>query len=151
MIKFIKNIFGITKIEQQLQFSQEKLQVQLNTLQEERERILKQEKEMRLSTPEGRKKIATDSKEPWCEVINFRTNPENMKFGFFELDWNQYHIDLLIAEGFGFDGDPHEEIIARWFKYINLLAATEEGIDMTDRNIGHIDVKKLTENFSAVS
>ena len=47
-------------------------------------------------------------------------------------------------EGYGYDGDPDEEIVDRWFRDICINAATDAGIDMTDRSSGYINVTKLT-------
>lgn len=44
-------------------------------------------------TPQlSEKEIATKRKEPWVDVIKFNVNKENIRYGFYELDWNEYFI-----------------------------------------------------------
>lgn len=62
------------------------------------------------------KERATRRKEPWVGVLNTHVNENNVKNGFFELDWNEYFIVKLKEDGYGFDGDPDEEIVDRWFR-----------------------------------
>jgi hypothetical protein len=57
----------------------------------------------------------------------------------------------LKQAGYGFDGDADEEIVDRWFRGLCKDVASEEGIDMTDRGAGYINVRKLTEGKSEVS
>ena len=64
-------------------------------------------------TPKDR---ASAKGEPWVDVLNTHVNKENIRNGFFELDWNTIFIDELKKAGFGFDGDPEEEIVDRWFR-----------------------------------
>jgi len=62
------------------------------------------------------KEKATRKKEPWVGVLNTHVNKENVRNGFFELDWNKYFIVQLINEGYGTNDDPEEEIVDRWFR-----------------------------------
>jgi len=56
----------------------------------------------------------------------------------------------LKQAGYGFDGDPDEEIVDRWFRDIvrNMLA--EEGMDTT-RGAGYINVVPISQGKSEVS
>lgn len=90
------------------------------------------------------KDIATKLKEPWVDVISFKINQDNIRNGFYELDWNDYFIIELKKEGYGYDGDPDEEIVGRWFRDICINAAAMEGVDMDERSAGYINVAKLT-------
>jgi len=56
----------------------------------------------------------------------------------------------LKQAGYGFDGDPEEEIVDRWFRDIvrNMLA--DEGMD-TGRGAGYINVIPINKNQSEVS
>lgn len=92
------------------------------------------------------KEKATKRKEPWVDVITFNVNKENIRHGFYELDWNEFFIMQLKNEGYGFDGDPDEEIVSRWFRDICINAAAEEGVDMTDRATGIIDINSILKN-----
>lgn len=71
------------------------------------------------------KEIATKKKEPWVDVMQTHINKDNLRNGFFELDWNEYFILQLKQEGYGFEGDPEEEIVDRWFRDLarNILAS----------------------------
>ena len=89
------------------------------------------------------KEKATLKKEPWVDVIGFKVNPENVRNGFFEIDWNDYWIEKLKQEGYGFDGDPEDEIVGRWYRDICYNAAAAEGIDISDQDFGILKVNKL--------
>ena len=62
------------------------------------------------------KQKATMKKEAWVGVLNTHVNKENVRNGFFELDWNDYFIVQLKQQGYGVDDDPEEEIVDRWFR-----------------------------------
>jgi len=151
--KFFKDITGITAKEAA---EKEQALIQQKTAQRkielaEKRRIAKEykkEKEAELKlTP---KEIATKKKEPWVDVIGFNINKDNIRNGFYELDWNEYFIAELKREEYGFEGDPEEEIVSRWFRDICINAAMEEGVDMTDRSSGYINVTKLANGKSEV-
>lgn len=161
--KFFKDITGITATEERI--AQEKLvrlaeeeaaqlrkeqaaeRKRVKKEQADARRIKKEEEEAKKLTP---KDLATKKGEPWVDVIGFQVNKENVRNGFFELDWNDQWVEKLKFEGYGFDGDPEEEIIARWYRDICFHAAAEEGIDMSDREVGYINVRKLTEGKAEV-
>jgi hypothetical protein len=48
----------------------------------------------------------------------------------------------LKQAGYGFDGDPDEEIVDRWFRDLARNMLGEEGMDQT-RGSGFINVNKL--------
>ena len=73
---------------------------------------LEQEESAKLA-PKDR---ATRLKEPWVGVLNTHINKDNIRNGFFELDWNDQFVLKLKQEGYGFDGDKDEEIVDRWFR-----------------------------------
>lgn len=62
------------------------------------------------------KERATRRKEPWVGVVETHVNKENVRNGFFELDWNKYFIEQLKEQGYGLEGDPDEEVVDRWFR-----------------------------------
>jgi len=96
------------------------------------------------------KEQATKKKEPYIEVINTHVNPENIKNGFFELDWNEHFVLKLRQEGYGYDGDPEEEIVDRWFKDLARNILEEQGQD-TKADAGFINVTKIDKGKSEVS
>ena len=150
MKQYIKKIFGIDKIEQEAEAAlnlaeRAKKVAEDATAAAER---AKKEEELAKSTPKDR---ATALGEPWVGVLETHINKENLRNGFFELDWNDEFVLQLKQAGYGFDGDKDEEIVDRWFRTLCKDVANEEGIDMTDRGAGFINVKKIAEGKSEVS
>ena len=80
--------------------------------QEEEEAAREAEETAKLS-PKDR---ATRKKEPWVGVLDTHVSKDNIRNGFFELDWNEYFVLKLKQEGYGADGDKDEEIVDRWFR-----------------------------------
>jgi len=142
MKKFIKKIFGIDKIEEE----KEKLQEARDKAVAETVRAQEAEVFAKL-TPKER---ATKKGEPWVAVLDTKINKDNVRNGFFELDWNEYFITELKKSGYGFDGDPEEEIVDRWFRDLARNMLAEEGLDM-NRGAGFINVNKITKDKSEIS
>lgn len=149
MKNFLKRIFGITEMERAI----EETRVQIEKVEEAKklaelaaEEAIKQAEEAKMSPKER----ATAKGEPWVSVLDTHVNKDNIKNGFFELDWNDLFIVQLKQAGYGFDGDPDEEIVDRWFRDIvrNMLA--DEGMD-TSRGAGFINVIPINKNQSEVS
>ena len=134
MKNFIKKITGITAREEAL----------------EAEEIRIVEEEMRLLKKKDPKEHATRRKEPWVNVLDMQVNEENIRNGFFELDWNDLFIKELITNGYGTNDDPQEEIVDRWFRDIVYNMLAEEGMD-TDRGAGYINVVPIDKGRSEVS
>jgi len=132
--KKVKDLTGITAKEK--------------ALEAEEARIL--EEEMNLLKKKDPKEYATRRKEPWVSVLDVKVNQENVRNGFFELDWNKYFIAQLIENGYGVDNDPEEEIVDRWFRDIvyNMLEAEGQS---TDRGAGYINVVPIAKGKSEVS
>ena len=80
-----------------------------------------------------------------------KVNKDNIRNGFFELDWNEYFIKELIDNGYGVKNDPDEEIVDRWFRDIVYGMLEEEGIDATDRGAGYINVVPIDKGKSEIS
>jgi len=88
------------------------------------------------------KERATRKGEPWVSVLDTHVNKDNIRNGFFELDWNEIFIVQLKQAGYGYDGDPDEEIVDRWFRDLARNMLSEEGQDPS-RGAGYINVTKL--------
>jgi len=127
MKKFLKDITGITKKEKELE-----------------------EKELAILKNSDPKAYATRRKEPWVSVLDVKVNQDNVRNGFFELDWNKYFIQQLLEAGYGEEADPEEEIVDRWFRDIvyNMLEAEGQS---TDRGAGYINVVPIDKDKSEVS
>jgi hypothetical protein len=87
------------------------------------------------------KELATEKKEPWVAVLTTQVNKDNIRNGFFELDWNEYFIRELRLNGY--QGESEEEIVDKWFTELCKNVGTEEGIDMNRRAAGYINVNNL--------
>jgi hypothetical protein len=150
MKKFVKKLFGIDKIEAaKAQAEQEKVEA-LASLAEARvrEEEAKKSEELAKATPKER---ATLKGEPWVSVLDTHVNKDNIRNGFFELDWNDEFIVQLKQAGYGFDGDPEEEIVDRWFRDLASNMLMEQGLDPKVRTAGFINVVPIAKGKSEVS
>ena len=107
------------------------------TAEEERRAVLAKEKEE-----------ATKNKQPWVGVLDTKVNPENIRNGFFELDWNNEFIEQLLDSGYS--GETNEQIVDSWFKTI-ARQVLEDGGEDTSRGAGFIDTSKIDEDKTKVS
>ena len=78
---FVNNTLGKKKVEPEVQVQ--------STSEEERRAVLEREKEE-----------ATKAGKAWVAVLDTQLNPENIKNGFFELDWNNQFIEELLDAGY---------------------------------------------------
>ena len=108
------------------------------------------EEEMALLQKKDPKAYATKKGEAWVNVLDVQVNEDNIRNGFFELDWNDLFIKQLIEEGYGFEDDPQEEVVDRWFKDVIYNILSEDGLD-TNRNAGYINVVPIAKGKSEVS
>lgn len=108
----------------------------------------KTSEDVRRDTLEQEKAEATRKGEPWVAVLDTQVNPENIRNGFFELDWNNEFIERLLDAGY--KGETNEEIVDAWFRTIVTQMLAEEGVD-TERGMGYINVNPLDEGRSEVS
>ena len=141
MKQFIRKMFGIEK----LQAEKEALQIARDKAVAETVKAQEAE-EIAKATPKER---ATKRGEPWVAVLDTHVNKENVRNGFFELDWNEHFIVQLKQAGYGFDADPEEEIVDRWFRDLARNVLAEEGQDIT-RGAGYINVNKLADGKAEV-
>ena len=105
--------------------------------EEERRAVLAKEKEQ-----------ASKKGEPWVGVLDTKVNPDNIKNGFFELDWNNEFIEQLLDAGY--TGETNEQIVDAWFKTI-ARQVLEEGGEDPERGAGFIDTTKIDEDKTKVS
>ena len=107
------------------------------TAEEERRAVLAKEKEE-----------ATKNGQPWVGVLDTKVNPENIRNGFFELDWNNEFIEQLLDAGYS--GETNEQIVDAWFKTI-ARQVLEDGGEDASRGAGFIDTSKIDEDKTKVS
>ena len=150
-MKLIKKLFGIDKLEASIAEMKAKEKEAVERLafnQKEAEKArqdaesAKEEAESAKLSPKER---ATRKKEPWIGVLNTHVNKENIRNGFFELDWNEYFVLQLKQEGYGADGDKDEEIVDRWFRELcaNVVVDGDYGGPV---NTGVIDIQSVKKN-----
>jgi len=108
----------------------------------------KTEEDIRREALEREKEEATKKKEPWVAVLDTKVNPENIRNGFFELDWNNEFIERLLDAGY--KGETQEEIVDAWFRTIVTQMLTEDGVD-AERGMGYINVTPIDKGRSEVS
>ena len=99
--------------------------------------------EQRRAILEKEKAQATKDKKPWVAVLDTQVNPDNIKNGFFELDWNNEFIEELIDAGY--IGESQEQIIDAWFRTI-ATQMLEEDDQETTRGMGYISTSKADDN-----
>lgn len=156
MKNFIKRITGIEAKERALEEERIRLEEQAEAerkarkAEAEAERKRLEEAELELLKKKDPKEYATRKKEPWISVLDVKVNKENVRNGFFELDWNKYFIEELVRAGYGTEADPEEEIVDRWFRDVVYQMLDEEGLD-TNRNSGYINVVPISKGKSEVS
>lgn len=83
------------------------------------------------------KEIATQKKEPWVAVLDTHVNKDNVRNGFFELDWNDYFVLQLRAAGY--IGESDEDIVDQWFTDLCKNVGDQSGVDMTRRGSGYVN------------
>jgi len=138
MKEFFKKITGLDKVE-----------AEKTALEKERKRVSKlSPEEKRREALEKEKEAATKAGEPWVAVLDTQVNPDNIRNGFFELDWNNEFIEQLIDAGYS--GESNEQIVDAWFRTIVSQMLEDEG-QSTDRGMGHINVTPIDKNKSSVS
>lgn len=156
MKKWLKNKLGITELEEaaeQAASRRKQEEERIAALQEQKAEaeqaaeLATKEEELARMSPKDR---ATAKAEPWINVLDVKVNEENIRNGFFELDWNNFFIQELIANGYGTEQDPEEEIVDRWFRDIVYNMLAEEGLD-TDRGSGYINVVPIDQGKSEIS
>ena len=144
MKKFIERLFGIDKIraeaERSIVIAAEAAEA-AKTASAAAERAIEAEAQAKLSPKER----ATRKKEPWVGVLETHVNKDNVRNGFFELDWNDHFVLKLKQEGYGEDGDKDEEIIDRWFRELcaNVVVDGDFGGPV---NTGLIDIKTVKKD-----
>jgi len=144
--KMIKNLFRKWLGLDALQAEKEALQIARDKAVAET--VIAQEKEEKAKMdPKAR---ATARGEPYVAVLDTHVNKDNIRNGFFELDWNPEFIVQLKQAGYGFEGDPEEVIVDRWFRDLagNMLA--EAGQDTSRVYGGYINVNKLGNGKASV-
>ena len=107
----------------------------------------KTEKDKRLEALMREKEEATKSGEPWVAVLDTKVNEDNIRNGFFELDWNDEFVNMLKQSGY--EGQSEEEIVDRWFQTLCRTIGNEQGIDVTGS--GYVQINRRDDGKTEVS
>jgi hypothetical protein len=123
MKNWLKKVTGIAKLEKEALDSlavaeQAKKIAEESVAAAER---AKEAEELAKLTPKER---ATRKKEPWVGVLNTHVNQDNVRNGFFELDWNEHFVEKLKKEGYNAITD--EATVNLWFMELCRNVALEE-------------------------
>jgi adenylate cyclase class IV len=124
MIEFIKKMFGNNKEE-----ALKALSLPEPTVTPKMPKVEKPKK-----TP---KEIATENKEPWVAVMDTHVNKDNIRNGFFELDWNEYFVLQLRSNGY--QGETEEAVVDLWFQDLCRNIGSESEINMDRRGAGYVN------------
>jgi len=143
-MNIIKKLFGLDKLEASIQETKKLLEAaeSKKTEAEAGLKAVEEQTELAKLSPKDR---ASRKKEPWVGVLNTHVNKDNVRNGFFELDWNDHFVLKLKQEGYGFDGDKDEEIVDRWFRELcaNVVIDGDFGGAV---NTGVIDINSVRKN-----
>ena len=144
MKNFFKKLIGLDKVEQHLAETQKRLEEAVDkTAEHEREAEKARQEEIQAKlTPKERANL---KQEPYVSVLNTHVNKDNVRNGFFELDWNDHFVLKLKQEGYGEEGDLDEEIVDRWFRELcaNVVVDGDYGGPV---NTGVIDINNVKRN-----
>jgi hypothetical protein len=152
MKNFFKKLVGLDKVEQALVETQKRLEEAVDKTaehQQEAERARQEEtkaKEAEELSKLSPKERATRKNEPWVGVLETHVNKDNIRNGFFELDWNDQFVLKLRQEGYGADGDREEEIVDRWFRELcaNVVTDGDYGGPI---NTGVVDINAVKQSL----
>ena len=107
MKNFFKKLTGLDKVE-----------AQKAEVESEKMELLKQR---------DPKDYHTRKKEPWVDVIDVKINEENVRNGFFELDWNEEFVVML--QEAGIRGASDEDVVNKWFNAVCRTVLIQEKAD----------------------
>lgn len=143
----IKKIFGIDKIEAEVaQITKQKIEAEVE-MQAAKEALEKAKEEERIAKLNP-KELATEKKEPWVAVLDTHVNKDNIRNGFFELDWNEYFV--LELRQAGYTGETEEAVVDQWFQELCRNVGAEANVNMERRGSGFINVNNIGDGKSEV-
>lgn len=148
MNNLIKKVFGIDKIEAEVaEATRKKLEAEAEA--EAAKKAAEDAKEAERIAKLSPKELATEKKEPWVAVLDTHVNKDNIRNGFFELDWNEYFV-LQLKEA-GYQGDTEEAVVDQWFQELCRGVGAESGVNMDRRGSGYINVNNLGDGRTEIS
>lgn len=143
--QLFEKVTGLDKIrEQALAEIQESLR-----LAKEAEEAAAAAKEAERIAKLSPKELATENKEPWVQVLETHINKDNVRNGFFELDWNEYFVVQLKASGY--TGETDEEVVDRWFQSLCQNIGGESNVNMDRRGSGYVNRALRDDGLTEIS
>jgi hypothetical protein len=149
---FLEKITGLDKIKEKAAEDAAKaleLALEAKEAAEEADKLRKEAEEAARIAKLTPKERATENKEPWVAVLETHVNQENVRNGFFELDWNEYFVLQLKQQGY--QGSNEEEIVDQWFQELCRNVGAEAGVDMDRRGSGYINRALRDDGLTEVS
>jgi hypothetical protein len=149
---FLEKITGLDKIKEKAADEAAKaleLALEAKEAAEEADKLRKEAEEAARIAKLTPKERATENKEPWVAVLETHVNQENVRNGFFELDWNEYFVLQLKQQGY--QGSNEEEIVDQWFQELCRNVGAEAGVDMDRRGSGYINRALRDDGLTEVS
>ena len=146
--KFFEKITGLDKVREETARAEVRMTEAIEAAasqQREAEKARQAAEQAKLSP----KEVATQKKEPWVGVLDTHVNKENVRNGFFELDWNEYFVVQLREAGY--KGDSEEAVVDAWFGELCRNVGNEAGVNMNQRGAGYINVNNLGDGRTEVS
>ena len=147
MNKFIEKLFGIDKIKAETE-ANIKAAEEAKRIAEEATEAAERAKEAERLAKMSPKELATEKKEPWVAVLDTHVNKDNIRNGFFELDWNEYFV--LELRQAGYTGETEEAVVDQWFQELCRNVGAEANVNMERRGSGFINVNNLGDGKSEV-
>ena len=97
-----------------------------------------------ITSSEHDKMVAEATKKPWVEVKKMEVNPDDVKQGYMELDWNEQFVSLLQEKGYV--GKSDEDVVNKWFNDIcrTVLLQEMEDTDFGMEEMDGNDVIKMS-------
>ena len=98
------------------------------------------------------KEIATENKEAYVDIVSVELDPENMRQGSFEIDWNDYFVTKLVRAGY--KGKDDEQLVDQWFQDVcrHVVLETYEQYDANNpRSTNSVQKKDIGGGRTEVS
>lgn len=151
MRQYLKKMLGLDKIEKNIAESEalkKEAELALETAKKAVASLEAPQEAARISNLSP-KDAATERKEPWVAVLETHVNKDNVRNGFFDLDWNEYFIVQLRSAGYS--GNTDEEIVDQWFQDLCQNIGAEAGVNMERRGSGFVNRALRDDGMTEVS
>ena len=96
----------------------------------------------------GPKELANELMKSYITVSDVKVSSDNVRNGFFELDWNDYFVLELREQGY--TGETQEEIVDKWFQDLCRGVGADQGVNMERRGSGYVNFNRIDNERSEV-